>query len=521
MLIMFSFNLRISRRCAQAAILFATTLLPAYGAIKDTYIAQNAAGAGNGSSCSSAFAYTFFNSTGNWGSGSSQIGPGTTVHLCGTISAQLTLLGDGSSGNPLTVLFETGAKLSIASGYSNGFIYGGASRSFIIIDGGANGVIESTNNGSSPTYPNQVDAGGVYFPICNHCEIKNLTVSNLFVKNTADGQGGGDAIDIHSGSNNLIHNNTIHDTQIGIIHNFGNDTSTQSGDSIYSNTIYHFNHAIAVGDASTNSTFDGLLVYGNNLYDPVNWDDLATNAFHHNGVFVFSNNAGNHYTNLRIYNNYIHGDFGQRETGHIFLDNEDNATSTYTGTLIFNNLLVDDSATNGPSNGLIITKDNLGGSTVGIYNNTMYFTTNVGSRCTMNQGAALTLKNNANYQCGDALYISGGTVSSSTDHNNYTSVTQINGNSTLSAWQTTCSCDSHSFTTALNINVSTYIPNMGSPLISAGVNLTSLGVVALDSDKGGVTRPSSTAWDVGAYQLGSSAGSTSNPPSALTIIAII
>ncbi len=52
----------------------------------DIYIAQSAAGSANGSNCANAYAATFFNTAANWGSGANKIGPGTTVHLCGTIS---------------------------------------------------------------------------------------------------------------------------------------------------------------------------------------------------------------------------------------------------------------------------------------------------------------------------------------------------------------------------------------------------------------------------------------------------
>jgi hypothetical protein len=51
----------------------------------------------------------------------------------------------------------------------------------------------------------------------------------------------------------------------------------------------------------------------------------------------------------------------------------------------------------------------------------------------------------------------------------------------------------------------------GSPAIGAGANLTSLGQIFLDSDKNGNSRPSSGAWDVGAFSSGSGP-SRPNPP---------
>src|SRR5215472_17868238 len=60
---------------------------------------------------------SFFNNAANWGTGPGQIGPGTTVHLCGTFSAPigtniLTAQGSGASGNPVTILFESGTVMT-------------------------------------------------------------------------------------------------------------------------------------------------------------------------------------------------------------------------------------------------------------------------------------------------------------------------------------------------------------------------------------------------------------------------
>jgi hypothetical protein len=73
------------------------------------YVAQSAAGAADGSSCTNARAYTFFNSASNWGSSPTQIGPGTTVHVCGAFSVSsnstvFTFHGSGSNGNPVRLL---------------------------------------------------------------------------------------------------------------------------------------------------------------------------------------------------------------------------------------------------------------------------------------------------------------------------------------------------------------------------------------------------------------------------------
>ena len=64
------------------------------------YIAQALSGTADGSSCVNAKAVGFFNNAVNWGTGAGQIGPGTTVHLCGTFtgtagSTMLTFQGSG------------------------------------------------------------------------------------------------------------------------------------------------------------------------------------------------------------------------------------------------------------------------------------------------------------------------------------------------------------------------------------------------------------------------------------------
>src|SRR5437763_3237612 len=69
-------------RRAILIVLFLFSALPA-GA-KDFYIAARQAGTGSGTECSTPKAYNWFNTATSWGTEASQIGPGTTVHLCGT-----------------------------------------------------------------------------------------------------------------------------------------------------------------------------------------------------------------------------------------------------------------------------------------------------------------------------------------------------------------------------------------------------------------------------------------------------
>lgn len=485
--------------------------------VVNVYVAQSTAGAGDGSSCSNAKAVNYFNSSANWGSGASQIGAGTTVHLCGTLTSTISFQGSGASGSPITLLFESGAKFSKPTWGTTTIITTGGTSSWLVVDGGANGLIENTNNGSSPTYPTKDDTSGVDLGICNNCIVRNLNISNLFVKNTSDSQGGGEGIHIR-GSSDKIYNNTIHDSMIGITYNY-NAGATETNGEVYGNTVYHANQGISVGDTGSGAVFNGLLIHNNECYDAAIWDDLVANEFHHNCVIVFITNDNSKISGLQIYDNYFHGDMGARETGHIFLDDEGNGSmGAYDGTLIYNNILADSSSVNGPSNGFIITKANGGSPNVSIYNNTQYFATNVGSRCIMDQGAILTVMNNSATGCGMGIYLSAGSVAKS-DYNNWYSVPQMNGYSSLAAWTSGTGFDAHSTTSNPNLNTKTFVPASNSSLASAGMNLTNISVAALDSDKNGTIRASTGSWDIGAIAMGGSQSSNPpDPPSSLVAI---
>ena len=67
-------------------IVFGFVLATSAATPGNIYISQNSSGAGNGADCADALPVSWFNNSANWGGGASQIGPGTTVHVCGTIT---------------------------------------------------------------------------------------------------------------------------------------------------------------------------------------------------------------------------------------------------------------------------------------------------------------------------------------------------------------------------------------------------------------------------------------------------
>jgi hypothetical protein len=112
----------------------------------------------------------------------------------------------------------------------------------------------------------------------------------------------------------------------------------------------------------------------------------------------------------------------------------------------------------------------------------------------------------------NALILSGGLAPTMTmDYNVYANCSNSYNcwsfgsadTSNFATWQGTYGYDSHSVndqaSTTGGLN-SSGVPQAGSPVIGAGTNLTNLGITALDSDLAGNARPSTGAWDIGAYE---------------------
>ncbi len=175
------------------------------------YIGQAAAGTGDGSSCANAHAASWFNSSSNWGTGATQIGGGTTVHLCGTVSSGLTFQGSGASGAPVT-LDGAGATYSGEVNTANrswwrvqnvtwSTAYTG---SLVTVMGGSNGVI----NGNTADNIQH----GIFLAQYNGSVLpSNITVSNNWLRQTAADLGNTqhDVITTEGSSNVVIEGNYI------------------------------------------------------------------------------------------------------------------------------------------------------------------------------------------------------------------------------------------------------------------------------------------------------------------------
>jgi len=495
------------------------------------YVAQTAAGSGNGADCADAYAYTFFNTAGNWGTGASQIGPGTTVHLCGTFTASagtsgfLTFQASGTSGNPVILKFESGALIQAPWWSSNGAITTNGTLSYITVDGGTNGVIQATLNGSSSATclggPCQYQQNGFAINLfCGtNCEVKNLTVSDLYIHNSVSDNGGNNGIGVQ-GSNVTVDNNTVHDTTWAIVYSIS--TGTQTNFLAYDNTAYNVDHGIAVGNSGSASTLTGIIIYGNVLHDFANWDTTA-DTWHHDGIHIYVTTPGGvDNGDIAVYNNYVYGNYGNNDNAGIYLESGDGGGTIGTH-YVFNNVLT--ASGGGCASAFITDYSNTGGN---LFNNTIgsgacvifsnrYVST--GSAVLENNVISSTSNPTGSYDP------DGGTTVSTSNYNDWYGLSATETMNygifyaPFSSYVSATGLDQNSILT--NPELTSFHPAIGSPVIGFGVNFYSTchgqpnpGLGALCYDKAGVARPSSGNWTMGAYTSSSVAGPTA--PTNLT-----
>jgi hypothetical protein len=559
-------------------IVIFTLLTAVFSLANDIYIAQTAAGGNTGVDCSDAYAMTFFNSSANWGSGSNKIGPGTTVHLCGTFNAPagssgyLTFQGNGNNGAPITLVFEAGATLTAPYWGTNGAISANGG-SYLVVDGvctasnstgqctSTQGTIQATLDGSPgatcPAGPCQYQQNGFAVNLspgsanCNNCEIENLTIANLYIHTaTSNDSGGNNGIGMN-GNNISIDNNNIHDTGWAI--NTGYTSAGTSNVNVFNNTIYNIDHGVAVGDSGS-ASLTGLYVYNNTIHDFSNWDTTG-DYWHHDGIHVFANNSSTLSSPIAIYNNYIYGNFGNNLNAGIYIEVAVSGASIATH-YVFNNIFAPSAGTsaNGAINdkvngtcGSFFNNDGIGqgsvsgpgfnfgeggGTCTGGYVENSIF---AGTGATGNIGVyALNARPTEsdynvwyNTYFGDAMYYSA-------DGDWFVCVIHQSGCTGTSAWDQTTGFDSHStmsspaLTSASTCSSGTAtgcgLSSSTSAAHNAGTNLYNTcngqpnpGLGALCYDYAGNQRPQSGNWDIGALVYGTTTTPPPpNPPSGLT-----
>jgi hypothetical protein len=527
-----------------AAIVLAV-MIPVFGIASATtvYIAQTAVGSANGSSCTNAYAVTFFNTSSNWGLGGSQIGPGTTVNLCGTLTTELTAHGSGSSGSPITISFQSTAAISLPACDNTNGCLNIDGLSYIIVDGGTpcgpgtacnfnlsgTGVIQNTQNGSALMYQQSVFGITAASSGCSNCEVKNLLIYNLYQHTSSTdvtnfGATASIAFAGCSGCITKIHDLTIHDSTAGVQYVPG---SSDNGLQIYSTDIYNVVGGINLATSKSSNTMTGAAIHDNHIHDLSNWS-TTTCYYHIDGIHAWGLTNGV-ISGVSFYNNLMDGNYGSCPTGTVFFEG-------YThDDLFYNNVFVPTYTQEAA--GIV----GINGFNDQFYNNVVLGQAKAGDQC-VNFGyspdswtpytPSMRGENNIIENCGTLMNFNSNPTLALTAWN-YNAYGQLPSGGTvvyngtwyysLASWQSYCSCDSHSvipssgITASLGLNMSG-TPQLGSPVINAGTNLMSLGITVLDSSTSAgntvtpMARPATGAWTIGAgnYYI--------VPPTALNVV---
>lgn len=500
--------------------LFMLITVPAFAA-NAVYVGQNAAGLNDGSSCSNEKAVTYFNNSLNWSATPTgiQIGPATTVHVCGALTTALTAQANGSAGNVVTILFETGAKMSTTVFPVTGAV-DVSNRSYITIDGGVacgpsvaegscNGTIENTANGTG--LANHTDQTiGIRVAGADHITILNMLVRNIYVHNlVTDVNVPSQPLPTGIYGNGVISNITIHDSKLHDANwmiSFA-DSSVESHMLLYSNEIYNSDHCYAQG--VTTQTDDDVVLHDNTCRDGNNWDTTA-NVYHHDGFHFYTTGAGK-ITNVVVYNNTFKGFWGTNNTSAIFVEGP---SAGEVDTTIYNNRFLQDTTAFNWNNGFI-NVGNLAGtnpSTTKLYNNT--FIAGTGQHAYMVQLAyAVDVRNNVFVTSDTANGVTINALSTVTGTINYNAYASTQSTpfeiasvgKSYAQWQS-AGWDANGpvgnvGTPPFNITAANGQPSSSFIGVVAGLDLTSLSLTPLDSDIFGNSRGSGSPWTIGALNV--------------------
>ncbi len=521
------------------------------GVTPTVYISQSGGSPANGSSCADAYSLADLNANTH-----NEWSPGIVIGLCGTLSAGgnsnvITAHGSGTAGNPITVYWEPGASVQALSCSLNACLNTNGNQ-YLTLNGGSNGSVLATADGTGRTYHN--DSYGIYADGCNYCVIENLTVANMYVRtSTTDSNGAGDALQI-SGTNWTVTNNTFHDAaDTDMILPSGSTNDVWSYNNEYN--MNHMGNLMPDPGASVGSVF----IYGNHFHDWANWDDTTgADAYHHNGIHCYRNGTSGgtpSFAGVYIYNNRFDGKLSNPGnsgdiTGPIFLEPPGNGTpcsTTASPFYLFNNVFQGDQP-----DGDAMDSSCCNGTHADTFNNTVMSTFGPsGGVCASLYGAI----NENNIFSGCEYLVQNGSASdtqvnySALDYNIYdnggdsaweyaSGTTAPYTSSGFQAWKTamgghdthSCAIDDNGFSgtgscpgnpTSLGLNTGG-APQTGSPALGAGGNLTSICTAlpttpvntqsacqttytgpptsgTAGSTTTGTTRPTTGAWNAGAY----------------------
>lgn len=338
-----------------AIFLFCLAALGLRASVANVYIAQNAVGGDTGVDAANAHGMTWINNAANWGAGAAQVGAGSTVHLCGTITnsvgaALITPKGNGSAGSPITFVLELGCQLNNpAWGTTSIGCFQITNLSYITIDGGATNIVQNTDNGSGLTYSNA--STGIYIANADH-----ITVQNVWCRNIYQNGGSNPAATDVAGANThnvkiagncsyiTIQSNVLDAARSGIRIPF--DAVTMDNIDINGNLVRDHCWAITTENGSATGTMTNEQIRHNTITGWSNWQ-YPSASYHTDGIIVYTS-AGAPSFVPRIWGNYLYGNLGAGSPTAFIYSTRGTGSSpgVLTEAMIYNNLIV---ATNGAS----------------------------------------------------------------------------------------------------------------------------------------------------------------------------
>lgn len=489
-------------------------LMAATAGAENIYISQS--GGGAGTSCVDSQSIAWLNTSGSWGSGDGKVSAGDTVYFCGTIETALTIQGSGGEGNPITFYFQPDAEFSTGCWPTSGAINGGT-NSYIIIDGGTNGVIKNTGNGTiraTQSLSNGIVWGTGGF--VSGIEIKNLIIKDLYVRTSiSDEDSDGPntyAIYLPRGDDNIsVHDCTISDVGFAITMHYG---SSSTNFYIYNNNFSNVHTMWQGGDTASSSSLTGFYVYNNVGNFGHNWSqDFCTDLYHADGFHTWSQQGGSLISVIRIYNNYIGGqvqyrpDCGSgpaRTTSYLYL------TDFLDDTLIYNNIFVIDEGETGTTGGIIGFNPSTASTNTKIYNNVFVGQNDGWGTAIYGAWKDAIIKNNIflGIRRGNANSIAVFDSPANINYNVYNTGVVEWGPSTVS-WSTWTGAGYDANSTrgdGLLIDENYRLLASDTYALNKGVTISDF-----NTDKDGNTRPFGAAWDIGAYEYGAGASTLTLP----------
>lgn len=289
--------------------LVSATLLSSLASIghsADWWVGQSATGSASGADTNDLMSIATVNSA-------FPASPGDTVHICGTISNSLTVAHAGTAGHPITIHFEANAKFSAPTlPPGNDWI---SPNSFVTIDGGVNGRLELTDNGTPAGYGgtfnhNNGSVWAIFGGNTTGLTIQNLAIAGMYVRQSTNDPGPvNDANEVcgiftRDASCLTISNCAFSDCEIVLFLTY--NSNYQSNVVVTACSMTNYNWGVSEAADSNNGMLDNLTITHNSLVTGDAWEGNPN--FHRNSIYLRDDIvSGGRMKNIVIADNYIQG----------------------------------------------------------------------------------------------------------------------------------------------------------------------------------------------------------------------